>query len=291
MKKNLRTEFTSRQYMISRDFEIYYYNDKGLTKVNDHRHDYYEFYFFLEGNVELVIENVPYELHYGDVVLLPPGVAHHADIRDHKTPYRRFVFWISQDYMNYFLQKSDCYQYILTAAENGRFIMCNDRIEANSIHSQIISLLEELHTTRFAREAKMELCVQELLLHLNRSLYERDTIHKKRESSLYESLLSYIEQNLEEELSLDQIANHFFMSKYHIAHIFKENMGISIHQYILKKRLAACKDALLSDHYVTSFYEDWGFKDYSSFYRSFKKEFGISPKEFRQSHTFLSQKS
>ena len=42
MKKNLKTEFSTRQYMLSRDFEIYYYSDKNLPDVKMHTHDYYE---------------------------------------------------------------------------------------------------------------------------------------------------------------------------------------------------------------------------------------------------------
>ena len=56
MKKNLQTKFSSRQYMLSGDFEIYYYCDRELKKVESHVHDYYEFYFFLEGDVSIEIE-------------------------------------------------------------------------------------------------------------------------------------------------------------------------------------------------------------------------------------------
>ena len=47
MAKNLQTKFSTRQYMLSRDFEIYYYNEPASEKVSIHSHDYYEFYFFL----------------------------------------------------------------------------------------------------------------------------------------------------------------------------------------------------------------------------------------------------
>ncbi len=46
MAKNLQTKFSTRQYMLSRDFEIYYYNEPASEKVSIHSHDYYEFYFF-----------------------------------------------------------------------------------------------------------------------------------------------------------------------------------------------------------------------------------------------------
>lgn len=56
MAKNLQTKFSTRQYMLSRDFEIYYYNEPASEKVSIHSHDYYEFYFFLEGDVSIWIE-------------------------------------------------------------------------------------------------------------------------------------------------------------------------------------------------------------------------------------------
>ncbi len=46
MKKKLQTAFSPRQYMLSGDFEIYYYSDCHSYNVKSYVHDYYEFYFF-----------------------------------------------------------------------------------------------------------------------------------------------------------------------------------------------------------------------------------------------------
>ena len=100
MRKKLNTQFNTRQYMVSRDFEIYYYKDQHMKKVANHIHDYYEIYFFLEGDVSLEIEKKEYPLQYGDVAVVPPGLEHHAVIHDESVPYRRFVFWITVDYLN-----------------------------------------------------------------------------------------------------------------------------------------------------------------------------------------------
>ena len=49
MKKQISSDFNTRQYMQPVDFELFYYNDTTLKSVAAHVHDYYEFYFFLEG--------------------------------------------------------------------------------------------------------------------------------------------------------------------------------------------------------------------------------------------------
>lgn len=92
MKKSLQSKFSPRQYMLSKDFEIYYYNDSHFSGVADHTHDYYEFYFFLEGNVSMSIENKVSHLKPGDMVLIPPGVHHHVFSVNENVPYQRFVF-------------------------------------------------------------------------------------------------------------------------------------------------------------------------------------------------------
>lgn len=289
MKKNLQTTFSTRQYMVSHDFEIFYYNDRNLSKVPMHQHNYYEFYFFLEGDVSMQIGDKEYPIEAGDIMLIPPKTPHHPIIHNIEKPYRRFVFWISQEYCNYLLQISPDYvyfmQYVLTQKN---YIIHNDRIVANAIQTKVLRLIEEMQSNNFGKNAQITLDVNDLILYLNRLLYETNNPHSKKvKRSLSQQISEYIEKNIDDDLSLDKLSELFYMSKYHIAHVFKDHIGMSIHQYITKKRLNICREAILGEMSITEAYETAGFGDYSSFYRAFVKEYGISPKEFRDMQMHL----
>ena len=74
---------------------------------------------------------------------------------------------------------------------------------------------------RFGREARIPLLVNDLILHLNRMVYEEENPAKVKEQDLYQNLIYYIEEHLEEELSLEKLAGAFFVSRYYVAHVLR----------------------------------------------------------------------
>lgn len=280
-KQELITPFSGRQYMFSEDFELYYYSDMPGKAVASHTHDYYEFYFFLEGYVKIHIENTECVIHPGDFLVIPPGIHHNPEFMDTQTPYRRFVLWLSKDYCNRLMNASLDYGYLLQhVVTTHTFRYENDVVSFNDIQARLFNITDEIKGNRFGKDAKISLEINDLLLTLNRMVYERNSYGLQRGSArLSTSVSEYIETHLEDDLSLDRLEREFFVSRYHISHAFKEDMGISIHRYIQMKRLEACRKAIRAGTPVTRAYTLYGFTDYSAFYRAFKQAFGISPKE------------
>ena len=288
MKKKLRSDFNSRQYMLSRDFELFYYSDEHFSSVGRHSHPYTEVYLFCEGAVDMEIEGRRHALRPGDVLVLPPETVHRAVVRSGETPYRRFVFWLSEDFCAALRTEAGEYLYLFDRARERReYVYPMDRMEFNSLRGKLFAITEELHTDRFGRDAQIALGVRELLLELGRTVWQRKNARAKKETvSSFRAITDHIAAHLDGDLSLDALSRELFLSKYYIAHLVRENTGLSLHQYITKKRLAACTDAMRGGESIAESCARLGFANYASFYRAFLKEYGLSPSAYLRERAF-----
>ena len=292
MAKRRSSQFNTRQYMLSEAYEVFYYSDTHFRSVGSHSHDYYELYFFEEGAVTMVIGEKPYALQSGDVIVIPPGIDHRILLTDSEKPYRRFVLWLTPAYLMALEKRSPDYGYLLRrSAEQGRYVYRFDLPTFNALRTRLFTLLDEIHADRFARETAIDLSISDLLLYLGRTVYEQEQRRDRKEQlSRYEAITQYVDEHLDEHLSLDTLARQFYLSKYYLVHLFRENTGLSVHQYILKKRLAACCDAMRGGAAVGEVCRQWGFGDYSAFYRAFRKEYGMSPSAYLELNSLQTTK-
>lgn len=286
MTKKLRSEFNSRQYMLEKDFELYYYSDLHFSTVGRHSHPYTEVYLFCEGEVDMEIASHRRTLHPGDVLVVPPGTAHRAVVRSGETPYRRFVFWLSEEYCRALREEWPELLYLFDLARERReYLFPMDPLEFNSLRGRLFALLEERHAERFGRDAQIALGVRELLLTLSRTVWQRKNAPTKKGTvSSFQAVTDYIAGHLGGDLSLEALGRELFLSKFYIAHLIRENTGLSLHQYVTKKRLSACVDAMRGGESIGACCARLGFGNYSGFYRAFVKEYALSPSAYlRQS--------
>ena len=292
MQNRLRSSFNTRQYMVSSDFEVFYYSDRNFDTLPPHAHDYYECYLFIEGDITMEIfsgkdKSEKVKMYPGDLMIMPPGIKHHAIMDDPSKSYQRLVFWISRDCCNSLLKESVDYMYLMQKAEAfHQYIYHLAPAQFHLVESKFFRLLEEISSERYGSAAARHLCLCDLILTINR---EEHKTGGSDELSLFQNILSYVESNLQEPLSLDDISGKFFVNKYYVAHLFKDTLGISLHQYIIKKRLDACRSAIVGGEGISAAYEKFGFRDYSSFFKAFRKEYGMSPREYQNLYRYTQQ--
>lgn len=275
--------FITRQYMLERNYEIYRYRDSYLNEVALHHHDFYEVYLFLSGNVTYNIESRNYHLMPGDIMLISPLELHQPMLTWEKQPYERIVLWIDKSFVNSLLQSGhDLTRCFDTGQPFHTNMIRPDAATRQHITSLMERLIAETESSQFASDLMATTHLMELLILINR-LAEQSPYHhevKDKSAPVVSNVLAYINEHYSEDLSLDLLANKFFISKYHLSHEFNRLVGTSVYRYIIQKRLIIAKQMLSDGLLPTDVYQHCGFGDYANFYRAFKSEYHISPKEF-----------
>ena len=123
----------------------------------------------------------------------------------------------------------------------------------------------------------------ELMIGLNRAAEERgDSRPVGTSDQVVDAVLHYINEHYSETLTLDQLAEKFFISKYHLLRKFDAQVGTTVHRYILQKRLLNAKQLLAGGVAPNEVCQYCGFGDYANFYRAFKAEYNQTPRQYIQ---------
>ncbi len=275
-------KFDTRQTMHGTTFEIFRYKDAYLKEVALHHHDFYEVYFFLSGNVQYNIESRSYLLTPGDVLLISPMELHQPMFGPEHREYERIVLWIDKQFLEGFSLPGQSF----TACFDTDSPSHTNLLRPEGVQRQFLMfLLEQLLLESASKEPYQDICalsyLAQVLVLLNRlSLQQRREEAVTPQDSTVYNVLGYINEHYNENMTLDDLANKFFVSKYHLSREFQRLVGTSVHRYIVQKRLVMAKQMLSAGRPSSEVYQNCGFGDYSNFYRAFKAEYQISPKEF-----------
>lgn len=281
MKKKTQ-RFDPRQEMRLQNYEVFHYRDADLGKVALHHHDFYEVYLFLSGDVSYNVEGKNYPLRRGDILLINPMELHQPRVLAGCAPYERYVLWLNPGYLG---RLSSPETSLTRCFDSSRPNHTNHLRLSSPQWAKVLTLMEHLVQESYGAGYGGDVAAAGLLLQLmveiNRlALSGPPACEAGGASGAVVKVLDHINQHYDETLSLDELAARFFISKYHLSHEFNRMVGTSVYRYIILKRLAIAKQILMGGVPPTDAYLNCGFRDYTNFYRCFKSEYGISPKQF-----------
>lgn len=276
-------DFTFRQHMLTNDFELFHYRQITPVEVDFHNHDFYEIYLFLSGNVTYVIEGKSYKLRPKDIIIINNQELHKAFIEE-GTPYERIVIWIKPEYIKSLCSDETDLLMAFCSSSVNRLNLIRPNADITEV---IFNIAEKLgsacRSSDFGSDCLKKVYITELLIYLNRSFQiplKAENVSGVSYNDKINRVIHYINENISGDVSLDTLSSKFYLSKYHLLREFKKNTGYTIHSYTQQKRLILAKELLRNNRQMTEVCSLCGFGDYSNFIRSFRKEFGVSPKKY-----------
>lgn len=247
-----------------------------------HIHDLYELYYFISGDVTYYIEGQAYNIKRNDILIINNRELHRP-VFNSTRPYERMVIHFKPEYVSLFQSKEYNLLYYFEKRRLGQY----NRIESEDVLqfgiNKYFNQIEKCATEESAeRHVMIKTVFVQMLVALNKIFDQKKNVvtssfgYDKKISAI----LDFINNHLDEKITLDTLEHKFFVNKYYLCHLFKKNTGFTVIEYITYKRIMKAKELLLAGIPATEACHSVGFSDYSNFYKVFKKIIGVSPRNF-----------
>lgn len=277
---------------LDKDFSIAKKSGSSSQNTLPHIHDQYELLLCLSDGIQCEIatgsEKFSCPVPKNTLLLFNNMDQHHVYQKDPEGENIRYVVYFNPAFVDSLstaqVNLLDCFlfrpfpraQLLPVPAEASREIC--QRLE------KILALWNQPPNACYGRELHIRLLLAELLLTVNaryRAEHQITAVSGSRYRSIY-AIISYIHENYQQDLSLDELASRFYMNKYYLCEVFKQVTGQSPNQYIINCRLMRAKELLRTGHLVEDVCARVGFNNMSHFSRTFKNRVGVSPKRYQK---------
>lgn len=279
--------YTTEEFMkSSKNLHIFRcYGNPSVSDGGVHTHEFIEIVYVLSGDMVHEIDDCRYRTARGDMLFMNYGCTHTFSSG---APYSYVNILFSPELMGdavitaqnaFSLLSLSAFNEMRSAQDSGcvRFF----GKERDEIETLIFSMLEEYEKKQTSWETVLGNLLTNLIIKMLRKTELR--IAKSEMDGLWHGLSEYIDQNLDSRLTLAALAEKCFYNPSYFSRVFKEKFGVSLTEYITRKRLTHAVELLEnSELSVDEIGERTGFADKNSLYHAFARYLGTTPGEYRR---------
>ena len=257
---------TTNVKYIKSNYITFKYAKGASSEYGKEVHSFHEIIYFMGGEAKFFSENMQVPLNPNTLIVIPSETYHQFLITGSQMDYQRCVF--------HFTDIPVLKELIDESMKTALLIEMNPTFQF--LFEQMIDLTERPRSNE-----SNSILMQSVLSLLLNEIATKNYIHIENEipNTISDRCTEYIAKHINEPIAVEDIAKELNVSTSHLSHSFKKQMNISIHQYILKKKLVIAHHKILDGTSATQAAIECGFNDYSGFYKQFKKTFQKSPSD------------
>lgn len=263
-------------------WNIDHFLDENAQNFPLHLHDYLEVILFLHGNIDYLVESKLYRINPADIVLIPKGYFHRPHILNSQLAYERIVVWMTNEALKELSTPEIDLMYCIRYISEKQYFLIPEQAPENFLIRTAMQQLAHLQTGDiYGKKLLITGFLREIILYSYQSALS-PALSPQRivKSPLITAAVDYISHHLSDQITLESLSDRLFVSKYHLAHTFKHHMGVSLHQYIISKRMLLAKKLIARGQPFNTVCTDCGFNNYSNFFKVFKANVGLSPRDY-----------
>ncbi|WP_163580694.1 helix-turn-helix transcriptional regulator [Gracilibacillus saliphilus] len=280
-----KLETVQKQEDVPTTFTIQHKVD-NQTPQDFHSHCGYEFVWVRNGEAQFIFEESVFHLKRGHVLLFNSENLHKVNLPNNQA-YDRVMIMFQDDLFCYEQPIFQAFKRLLNQQPTPHFFLqIEERGYENFQHIIRQLLQEDMSPNNWQHQHALILYVSELLLFFSRSIQtSKDRIFQLSASNpvrTQERILKEINSLWNTNWQLEDLADKLHFNKYYLCHFFKKEFGMTIHQYILQRRMYEAKKLLRETNIpIAEIASQIGFSTASNFIRCFKKYQQVTPKQFR----------
>ncbi len=251
------------------------------TKQSSHIHPYYEIFYLINGDCTFFIDHNIYKLNRGDLVIVPAGEIHKSTYPESGYSERFIVSFRENNlgWLNEILGEE-----IVKQSLNMGIISIPDK-RRDYVESLMYKMLFESEGQDILSPAFIKTGLIELLLFIIRcQRYEENVIKEiDVDNQLMQEIATYIYDNYDKRISLDDMSRKFHISRSYLSKKFKTITGFGFKEYLINVRIKnACTLLLETNKSITDIAFECGFNDSNYFGDAFRHVKGVSPNKYRK---------
>lgn len=264
--------FVDLNFSLKNGYKVYTSETSTAQNTHTHHHDSYEIYMLLNSRVDFFADGAMYPLNPKELIAVR-GASPHGRLTVHNGSAEYMVILLDKD----FFVQNGCTQYeeIFYPRVRGDRKVSAATCESSGLYDVYKRLKKCTNNFTDTENVITKALLIEFLHILNTDTHFSKTYISNPQ---VEKILTYIDENLSKKLTLDELAEHAFLSKYHMCRLFKKYVGCTINQYITAKRIERTIALTQEKKNITEACIEAGFSDYSAFYKAFVKLHGVPPK-------------
>ncbi len=250
--------------------------------AENHSHNYYEIFYVKKGNARFFVDERLFDLHGGDYLIIPPNLVHYN--RYLKQTIRINIYFRDED-----LRRGNSY---VIRNLNEHFLEKATMFHTPSSYRDLLEnvidrMLHEDPLNDENTEIMLQLLLQEFIVYSKRYCSTNtgysSQLAQEGDFAIQEAA-QYISENYNLPITLDLLAEKYRLSPSYFSKRFHLITGMGMKEYLTYVRLKHAEAELVStSHSIAEIAENTGFSDSNYFKDVFKKEYGLSPRNYRKS--------